>query len=70
MTTKKLAQAAKRKPKNNGKHPGGRPPKSEGEYKHQKSLRMNLAQWAKIKRNGGIAWLRCLVDGAKDGPLT
>lgn len=43
----------------------GRPPVPPGERLEQRSIRLTAAQWAKVDGNGGIAWLRTLIDGTK-----
>lgn len=50
------------------KNPGGRPPKPDDEKLVQRSIRMRQAQWDKVDANGGVDWLRKLIDRAKPKP--
>ncbi|PTT86156.1 hypothetical protein DBR42_13900 [Pelomonas sp. HMWF004] len=43
----------------------GRPPKPPEERMEQRSIRLSLAHWAKIDANGGIDWLRGVIERAK-----
>lgn len=49
------------------KKPMGRPPKPPDEKLEQRSIRLTAAQWAKIEANGGIEWLRKLIQRARTG---
>lgn len=42
----------------------GRPLKNDNQPLDQKSIRLTSAQWGKIAANGGLDWLRALIDGA------
>jgi hypothetical protein len=44
------------------KNRGGRPPKPDDEKLIQKSIRMTRKQWAKVKKYGGIEWIRKVID--------
>ena len=48
------------------KNKGGRPHKPEEQKLIQRSIRMLATQWVKVDANGGIPWLRDLVDAAPD----
>lgn len=66
MEKKQRAPVERRKAKDNGKHPGGRPPFAEKDLLRQRSVRMTAAQWEKIGRMGGFEWVRRLVDKARE----
>ena len=46
----------------------GRPLKNENQPLDQKSIRLTSAQWGKIAANGGVEWLRALIDGDTPAP--
>jgi hypothetical protein len=41
---------------------GGRPPLPPGVKLIQRSIRLSAANWAKIDENGGLEWLREVID--------
>ncbi len=46
----------------------GRPELPDEERLKSRTIRLHPLQWAKIDANGGIAWLRNLIDKAKPRP--
>ena len=40
----------------------GRPPVPPEVRLEQRSIRLTAAQWAKFEANGGVVWLRSLID--------
>lgn len=55
------AARAKGKPK----QAGGRPPMSDEERPKVRSIRLNAARWAKLRRMGR-AWLEATIDAAEN----
>jgi hypothetical protein len=60
--TNKASQKVKAQAVAVEKSRGGRPPLPEGERLIQRSVRMSAEQWEKIDNNGGLEWLRQVID--------
>lgn len=46
------------------KRPRGRPAAQAADRLEHHGIRVTSDQWAKVQANGGLAWLRALIDGA------
>jgi len=60
--TKKAPTKVEAQPVAVEKSRGGRPPLPEGQKLVQRSIRMSAEQWEKIDQNGGLEWLRQVID--------
>lgn len=45
----------------------GRPPIPADQHKVAASIRLTLAQWAKLAKLGGVDWIRERIDKARPG---
>lgn len=45
--------------------PRGRPPIPADQHKVGASIRLTVAQWAKLAKLGGVDWIRAKIDRAK-----